>query len=72
MLASAELALGHVRSVLDLVETTIRSEPFRERSRELLMLALYRSGRHHEALRTYQRFRELLAEELGLDPSPAT
>jgi len=71
LLASAELALGHVRSVVDLVETTIRSEPFRERSRELLMLALYRSGRHPEALRTYQRFRELLADELGLDPSPA-
>ena len=42
----------------------------RERSRELLMLALYRVGRHAEALRTFQRLRELLVADLGLEPSP--
>jgi basic membrane lipoprotein Med (substrate-binding protein (PBP1-ABC) superfamily)/DNA-binding SARP family transcriptional activator len=69
-LASAELEAGKTTEVLAPLEAAIREDPLRERSRELLMLALYRSGRHAEALRTYQRLRELLAEELGLEPSP--
>ncbi|MBA2553727.1 MAG: BMP family ABC transporter substrate-binding protein [Geodermatophilaceae bacterium] len=69
-LATAELSTGQLQRVLALVQATVRADPFRERSRELLMLALYRSGRHPEALRQFQRYRELLAEELGLDPSP--
>ncbi len=41
----------------------------RERPRAALMLALYRSGRHAEALRAYQSFRDMLAEDTGLEPS---
>lgn len=69
-LAAAELAGGQGGRVVPLLEAAIREDPLRERSRELLMLALYRSGRHPEALRTYDQFRELLVEELGLEPSP--
>ena len=69
-LVGALLEAGRTTEVLSLLDAAIREDPLRERSRELLMLALYRSGRHAEALRTYERLRVLLAEELGLDPSP--
>jgi basic membrane lipoprotein Med (substrate-binding protein (PBP1-ABC) superfamily)/DNA-binding SARP family transcriptional activator/class 3 adenylate cyclase len=70
-LSQAQLAIGGAPEVLPILETAIREDPLRERLREVQMLALYRSGRYPEALRGYQDFRQLLAEELGLDPSPA-
>jgi predicted ATPase/DNA-binding SARP family transcriptional activator len=45
-------------------------EPLRERPVELLMRALHAGGRTAEALRVYRRYRELLADEIGLDPAP--
>jgi len=70
-LAAAQLEHGREQQALAWLETLIAEDPLRERGRELQMLALYRAGRHAEALQTYQRFAGLLAEELGLDPSPA-
>ena len=69
-LAGVELAAGRSAQAMSVLETAIREDPLRERLRELLMVALYRTGRHAEALRTYEAFRAKLAEELGLDPSP--
>lgn len=45
-------------------------EPLRERPLELLMRALHADGRAAEALDAYRRHRDLVAEELGLDPAP--
>ncbi|MEV4889701.1 BTAD domain-containing putative transcriptional regulator [Nonomuraea sp. NPDC055795] len=44
--------------------------PTRERLRGLLMLGLYRGGRQAEAIGVYTDTRMLLADELGVDPSP--
>jgi DNA-binding SARP family transcriptional activator len=69
-LASADLALGREQVALASIEAAIRADPLRERARELQLLALYRSGRQAEALRGYQAFCALLADELGLGPGP--
>lgn len=70
LLAVAALNAGHPGEVLGLLAAAVQDDPLRERSRELLMLALYRSGRHADALRTFDAFRIQLDEELGVDPSP--
>ncbi|MDH3704429.1 MAG: protein kinase [Acidimicrobiia bacterium] len=65
-----QLRVGrHAESVGEL--TTLCAEhPYRERFAELLMLALYRSGRQTEALRAFDRTRSVLVEELGVEPGP--
>ncbi|MFF2194309.1 BTAD domain-containing putative transcriptional regulator [Streptomyces sp. NPDC058157] len=63
-----ELDLGRHHQLVAEVQNLVRQEPLRERLRGQLMLALYRSGRQAEALETYRVGRELLVEELGLEP----
>jgi basic membrane lipoprotein Med (substrate-binding protein (PBP1-ABC) superfamily)/DNA-binding SARP family transcriptional activator len=69
-LADAELRLGEPQRALTELAALVDQHPFRERTRELQLLALYRSGRQVDALRTYETFRHRLRDELGLDPSP--
>ncbi|MEU1486699.1 BTAD domain-containing putative transcriptional regulator [Streptomyces sp. NPDC005752] len=65
-----DLEVGcHAEAVSELTALTA-AQPLRERLRELLMVALYRSGRQAEALAVYADTRRLLAEELGVDPRP--
>lgn len=67
--AQALLDLGrHVDAVGEL-ETLTRLHPLRERLVGQLLLALHRSGRQAEALRTFAAHRRFLAEETGLEPS---
>jgi DNA-binding SARP family transcriptional activator len=67
----ADLALGRHALLVGELEELVSEHPLRERLRGQLMLALYRSGRHAEALEAYQRARRMLVDELGIEPSPA-
>jgi predicted ATPase/DNA-binding SARP family transcriptional activator len=67
----AELACGRHDAVVAELEALTAEEPYRERFLQQRMLALYRCGRQAEALEVYRNAREVLTEELGLDPSPA-
>nr|WP_246496525.1 AfsR/SARP family transcriptional regulator [Sphaerisporangium rubeum] len=69
-LFAADIDLGrHVDAAAGLAAMAAE-HPYRERVRELLMLALYRSGRQAEALGVFDETRRLLSRELGLDPGP--
>ena len=67
----AELAAGRQEQVVPELTQLVAENPYEERLRAQLMLALYRSGRHAEALDAYREARTALREELGLEPSPA-
>ncbi|MCW3842618.1 AAA family ATPase [Micromonospora yasonensis] len=68
--AEADLVSGRADQIVAELEELAARHPLRERSRALLMNALYATGRQAEALRSYEDFRSRLAEELGVDPSP--
>ncbi|MFC5216917.1 AfsR/SARP family transcriptional regulator [Streptomyces coerulescens] len=63
-----ELERGQLAQVVGELTALTAAHPLRERLRELLMLALYRSGRQAEALAVYADTRRLLADELGVIP----
>ncbi len=54
----------------DDVRGLLTAHPLREDVRAALMRALHRDGRQTEALEVFAQGRELLADELGVDPSP--
>ena len=66
--AGADLGLGRHGELAGELEALCREHPLRERLWELLILALYRSGRQAEALRAYTEIRARLVGELGIDP----
>ena len=66
-----ELALGRHAMLVPELEAHVAEHPMREQLRAQLMLALYRSGRQADALAAYRMGRELMSEELALEPSPA-
>ncbi len=64
----AELALGNHARLVGELQQLVEQHPLRERLCGQLMLALYRSGRQAEASDVYQRTRERLVDELGMEP----
>ncbi|GAB1692442.1 AfsR/SARP family transcriptional regulator [Krasilnikovia sp. M28-CT-15] len=63
-----DLALGAHQNVISELQALVTEHPLRERLYVFLMLALYRSGRQSDALKTARRAREVLTDEMGLDP----
>ena len=72
VLADASLRTGVGREAARWAEQAIALEPFRESGYRRLMQAQIAAGDRAEALRTYDRCRRLLADELGTYPSPET
>jgi DNA-binding SARP family transcriptional activator len=65
----AEIRLGRHRQIIPDLRSLAASYPLNERLHAHLIAALNRTGRRAEALDAYQRFRQLLDAELGLEPS---
>ncbi|AEV88901.1 AfsR family transcriptional regulator [Actinoplanes sp. SE50] len=66
--AELELAAGNERELAGELTAYVERFPLRERLRGQLMLALARSGRQADALAEFRRARDLLADELGIEP----
>ncbi|TDV56535.1 putative ATPase [Actinophytocola oryzae] len=66
----AEVDHGHGAALVTELTDLVAAHPVRERLVAALMRALVATGRDTEALLVYQRTREALATELGVDPSP--
>jgi DNA-binding SARP family transcriptional activator len=67
----AMLISGRHADVVPELERLVAEYPFQEGLRAQHMLALYRCGRQVEALESYRAARNVLDEELGLEPGPA-
>jgi DNA-binding SARP family transcriptional activator len=66
---AADLDAGRHAELIPELAALTREHPLRERLWAHLIVALYRSGRKADASAAFHHAREVLAEELGLDPS---
>ena len=64
----AKLDLGRHTEVVSELNGMIADYPLRDGPRRQMMLALAGSGRRTEALRCFQEYRQLLADEIGTEP----
>ncbi|MER5891043.1 bacterial transcriptional activator domain-containing protein [Streptomyces sp. NPDC001941] len=77
-LTSLELAslaassLGDEHHAVRYADEAVRRAAFRESAHRCLMTAHSTAGNRAEALRAYHQLREVLADELGIDPAPET
>lgn len=67
---ACDLALGRHTDVVPELEALVAERPTRERLSGQLMVALARGGRQADALEVFNRTREVLVDELGIDPGP--
>jgi DNA-binding SARP family transcriptional activator/pimeloyl-ACP methyl ester carboxylesterase len=71
-IAEAALALGYPEAATAAATEAVALEPYREHAYLQLIRAQAAAGNRAEALHAYERCRRLLAEELGVSPSPQT
>jgi SARP family transcriptional regulator, regulator of embCAB operon len=71
-LAEASIRTDKAAEAVRWAGLAVEAEPFRESGYRRLMEAHVAAGNRAEALRVYERCRQLLAEELGAYPSPET
>ena len=64
----ARIACGRANLVIQELAALIEQAPLWERPRAQLMRAFYLTGRQADALELYRRTRELLDDELGVEP----
>jgi DNA-binding SARP family transcriptional activator len=69
-LAEVRLAAGEHAALVPELEDMAAESPLDEQVHGQLMLALYRCGRQADALAVFRRLRAMLAQQLGIDPSP--
>ncbi|MEU8323769.1 BTAD domain-containing putative transcriptional regulator [Nonomuraea sp. NPDC048881] len=69
--AEARLAAGDHLLLAGELAGLVARHPLRERLRAVQLRALYVAGRQSEAIASYGDLRDRLADELGVDPSPA-
>ena len=67
--AERMLTLGRYEELVADLEPVVAGAPTRERLVGQLMTGLFNAGRQADALDVYARTRQVLADELGLDPS---
>ncbi len=68
---SAQSEIGRHSEAIAEIDALVAEHPLRETPRRELMIALYRDGRHAEALRAGREYTKYLGEETGLEPSAA-
>jgi YVTN family beta-propeller protein len=66
----ALLAFGRHTAAVGELDQLTTANPLRERLHAQRMLALYRCGRQADALAAYRHLRQVLDDEVGVEPSP--
>lgn len=66
----ADLRLGRHRELIGELRSLVALKPYDEWYHTLLICALALSGRRYDALEAFHAARHILAEDLGLSPSP--
>jgi SARP family transcriptional regulator, regulator of embCAB operon len=68
--AEAEIACGRAFGVITELEALTTEHPYREPLWAQLITAYYLDDRQSDALAAYRRVKEILADDLGIDPGP--